>query len=116
MSQKKPNKILICRYKQPLVESIGSFESIYMREAKQTCLDWNDRILKKYGSDDLDHEFWFLNCQIKGRTTIITASSKRDYPENDAEIMEKLAEYLASLVPKEGSAKNRGGKNSRDRE
>lgn len=107
MSQKKPTKFTICRYRQPKVEELF-IGSKHLKEATKTCQLWNDVILKESNSEDLDHEFWFLNCHIKGHTTIITASSKRDYPENDAEIMGKLAEYLASLERLEGNAQKRG--------
>jgi len=94
---KKPSKITLCRYRQPLVTEMADWAANCRNEAITTCALHNNQIVANAGS--LDHEFWFLNTQIKGATHIITASSLREYPSNDPEIVAKLAAYLEAHSP-----------------
>jgi len=113
---KRPNKITICRFKEPLIEELGTFNPKFMKEAKHTCQLHNDAIIQYHGGNDLDNEFWFLNARIGSATHLITASSQRDYPSNDPDILDKLGEYLAGLDTPEGNAKNRGQNKSNYRD
>jgi len=94
---KKPSKITLCRYRQPSVTEMADWAANCRNEAITTCALHNDKIVANAGS--LENEFWFLNTQIKGATHIITASSLREYPSNDPEIMAKLAAYLDGNSP-----------------
>lgn len=93
MAQKKPSKILFCRYRHPLVEELAEFYSSKLTDARKAVMLHNDAVSPDTG--DFDDEFYFLNTTIAGETHIITQAGQRDYPTNDPAIVAKLEAYLA---------------------
>lgn len=91
MSNKKHAKILFCRFKYPVVVELGEWKADYLTIGRSVVKTLNDAIANNAGLED---EFWFLNAIVKGKSSIVTASSQHDYPVNDPRILAKLESYL----------------------
>ena len=98
------SKIKLCRYSTPFVEELTpSWEPRYENQAERCVRKMNDSIIAE---GEFDNEFWFLEKNIKGKTTIIILATNQNLI-NDAAILAKLEVYLSKDDKFDGSSKNR---------
>lgn len=92
MANKRPSKIFFCRFKDPFVKELATWDPGQKTLAEHCISTLNTPLFGPNG--EIGDEFWFLNARIKGETQIIVLSAKSNYPINDPEILAKLETYL----------------------